>query len=419
MTASRDPDRLIRAFLGEGRTELPDASFDAVRAGIDRTRQRVVIGPWREPSMSTMFRLAGAAAVVAVVLAGIAIVIQQPTVGPSKSPRPSPTATAEPSAGPTLITYTWPGPLRAGDYSTSFSLDLDFEIAFTVPAGWESRDIEVIKGGAFVSFQLVANTFRDPCSNEQTTPVVGSTVGDLANALVADPALRTSAPKAVQLAGYSGVSFTYDPAEGVPCVGEDSRIWALPADRILPIGPVGPPTWPLRAGTHEVWILDVNDTRLVIDASAGPAASSALTAEVHSVLDSIRFGPLTHSVAIGSCTLSLSGQTSLAGQPLDVTLGPVVPAELRGPMPVPFPLSPPLAWISFTGEGWQSGQQKPGGFRLIPPPAAASTGFATSTNVGGYQGSWVFDSPGTWWVKQTGDLSGCVRQFPVLVHPAP
>ena len=47
MTAPRDPDRLIRAFIDEGMTELPDRAYDAVRSHIDQTHQRVVIGPWR------------------------------------------------------------------------------------------------------------------------------------------------------------------------------------------------------------------------------------------------------------------------------------------------------------------------------------------------------------------------------------
>ncbi|HVE25363.1 MAG TPA: hypothetical protein VNC22_08165, partial [Sporichthya sp.] len=268
-------------------------------------------------------------------------------------------------------------------------------------------------------FQLVTNTFTDPCSNKETTPAVGPTVDDLATALVADPALRVTAPKAVQLAGYPGVSLTYDPAEGVSCVGEDSRTWALPADRILPVGPLGPPTWPLRAGTHRVWILDINGTRLVIDASAGPTPAAPLSAEVQAVVDSVQFGPLTHPITIGACTLNIDHQSSPPGQPLEVTLGPSLPGGLNGPAPNPFPSLGPVAWLNFRGEGWQEGRGSPGGPRMIPPPGATTTGFQTTTTVNGYAGSWVFDAPGTWWVKFTGDLSGCVRQFPVIVHPAP
>ena len=49
MTASRDPDRMIHAFLREDAGRLDDQVYDAVRAEIDRKRQRVVIGPWRVP----------------------------------------------------------------------------------------------------------------------------------------------------------------------------------------------------------------------------------------------------------------------------------------------------------------------------------------------------------------------------------
>lgn len=67
MTAPRDPDQLIHAFLDEGRTELPDRAYDAVRDHIDHPRQRVVIGPWRESDMNTYAKLALAAAAVLVV----------------------------------------------------------------------------------------------------------------------------------------------------------------------------------------------------------------------------------------------------------------------------------------------------------------------------------------------------------------
>lgn len=108
MTASRDPDRLIRAFLDEGLTELPDRAYDAVRSEIDRTRQRVVIVPWRTPRMSNVARLAiGVAAVVVVAVAGIALLSgRDSNVAAPSSPSPSPSASASAGAstGPVAIT---------------------------------------------------------------------------------------------------------------------------------------------------------------------------------------------------------------------------------------------------------------------------------------------------------------------------
>ena len=52
MTTPHDRDRQLEAYLVDGPTELPDPSFDAVRARTESTRQRVVLGPWRFPEMN-------------------------------------------------------------------------------------------------------------------------------------------------------------------------------------------------------------------------------------------------------------------------------------------------------------------------------------------------------------------------------
>ena len=48
-------------------TELSDGSYDAVRSDIERTRQRVVIGPWAEPHLPRLAYFAIAAAAVLIV----------------------------------------------------------------------------------------------------------------------------------------------------------------------------------------------------------------------------------------------------------------------------------------------------------------------------------------------------------------
>jgi hypothetical protein len=101
MTAHNDD--LIRAFIAEGREELPDRAFDAVRGDIHRTRQRVVIGPWREPQMSNLAKVAIAAAAVVAVLFGASRLLP-PASGPgttTPSPTPSPTVTPTGTPAPT------------------------------------------------------------------------------------------------------------------------------------------------------------------------------------------------------------------------------------------------------------------------------------------------------------------------------
>jgi len=102
MTASRDPDRLIQAFLDEGEEQLDDRIYDTVRASIEQQRQRVVIGPWSTPSMNKFvtFGLAAAAVVVAVLIG--AQLFGSP--GGGLGSPPSPSATAEPTPSPSAET---------------------------------------------------------------------------------------------------------------------------------------------------------------------------------------------------------------------------------------------------------------------------------------------------------------------------
>ncbi len=80
MSRLPDPDARILAFLDEGRTELSDRAYDAVRAGIERTRQRMVIGPLAAPRIPNIATFAiGAAAVLIVGAIGLAII-------PTRSP---------------------------------------------------------------------------------------------------------------------------------------------------------------------------------------------------------------------------------------------------------------------------------------------------------------------------------------------
>jgi hypothetical protein len=101
MTASRDPDRLIHAFLREGAEQLDDQVYDAVRAEIERKRQRVVIGPWRLPTMNKLVPIGLGVAAAAIVLVVASQLLRAPTSnvgGPAAAPSATPAQSAQPSA---------------------------------------------------------------------------------------------------------------------------------------------------------------------------------------------------------------------------------------------------------------------------------------------------------------------------------
>jgi hypothetical protein len=139
MTTPRDPDRLIHAFLREGAEQLHDQVYDAVRADIDHKRQRVVIGPWRVPTVSKLVPIGlGAAAVIAVLFLGSQFIgspasnvggpASQPpaSVAPSEAPASAAPASTAPSPVP-------PPPLTQSFTSTQHGISLSY------PEGWTTK----------------------------------------------------------------------------------------------------------------------------------------------------------------------------------------------------------------------------------------------------------------------------------------
>lgn len=120
MTASRNPDRLIRAFLLEGEDQLHDQVYDAVRAEIERKGQRVVIGPWRTLAMNKFVAIGlGAAAVIVILLVGIQQLGQPNVIAPpveSATPEPTPIPSVAPSVpqSPPEVGVTYDGPIPVG-----------------------------------------------------------------------------------------------------------------------------------------------------------------------------------------------------------------------------------------------------------------------------------------------------------------
>ncbi len=242
MTASRDPDRLIHAFLVEGLDELPDPVYDAVRDRIEQTRQRAVIGPWRTPDMRNLLKIGLAAvAVLVVAVVGYQLIRGSNIGGPGPTETPQPTATATASAEPSAPAD---GSLPVG---SSFVLwdatqggatpNLGIKITVTIPAaGWFGTPGEGVlkKNGSAgapdgAGLTVFARTndilvglgdvyvYGDPCHWASTTPDSPvTTVDEAIAALSAQPSRDASAPVDVTYDGYAGKYITlHVPADAV------------------------------------------------------------------------------------------------------------------------------------------------------------------------------------------------------------
>lgn len=143
MNAHRDPDHLIHLFILEGAEQLNDQVFDAIRADIEHQRQRVVIGPWRMPTLNKLVPLGlGAGAVV------VALVVGSQLFRPADSSGVGGAPAATPSPAPTPP-QAQPSPTGALGGTVEFELD-------GAPA---TTEVDVVADGASVSGTAVT-TFR-------------------------------------------------------------------------------------------------------------------------------------------------------------------------------------------------------------------------------------------------------------------
>ncbi len=299
MNARRDPDRLIHAFLMEGATELADDVYDTVRDHIEHTRQRAVIGPWREPDMNPYLKIALAAAAV-VIVAVVGIRQLGPGVGGSSIGGPAPTATTGPTATPAVTPTPSIAPalgaLSPGTYRIGDATQTAVPFTFTVPAGWTARADGYVYKNADQPDELgfdtsvVTRVYADACKSKGTLTEVGPKADDLVRALVDQVGSKKSAPVDATLGGRPAkrIDISVPPdLDSATCrnPGELIQIWANSAETEFFAIPLVYPAGVVQ----QVYTADVNGRRAVIVTGTPAAASAADVAELKGVMDSLRF----------------------------------------------------------------------------------------------------------------------------------
>ena len=313
MSTERDVTRIVRSWLEEGATALPDRVLDAVLDQVPATPQRRSWWPaWRLSEMNNALKLVIAtAAVVVVAIVGINLLPRSggiggtgpsPTTNPTPAPTPTQTPTRSPSPSPS------PGELPVGSLVAGTTYVIDDPVGvgsqrifLTVPAGWEAIDTlwvykNVLGGGDFdlgVFPSLIGGVHADPCrwQGSSVDPPVGPTVADLAFALAAQAG--SSSPTDVTVGGHPAKKVELVIPDGIDkdaCDDGDYGRWFFGDDRTTK----GPFTY--VNGQHDtVYILDLDGTRQVIDTMYVPGTSAANLAELDQIIASIRFEPRASS----------------------------------------------------------------------------------------------------------------------------
>jgi len=300
MTAPRNPDRLIRAFLAEGQDELPDQVYDAVRDRIEQTNQRVVIGPWRIPEMKQFAAIGlGVAAVVVALVIGSQLVGQPTVIGP---PAETPLQTSGPDATPAPpdVTADDVSP-RGGALEPGTRYDVTrgpVSFTFAVPTvGWESDGRFWMQGHpgspnhTQLSFALNTGSpgiYTDPCAHQGQELFDATSAGDaeamasLAGVDVVNP------PAGITVDGHSGTSVAIRVPEDVGCVNTDYWLFHGADCPEITVECTMYPSW--LDSTLRYWFIDVDGGRLMVQtAQRYPDASPELLQELQQIVDSIQF----------------------------------------------------------------------------------------------------------------------------------
>ena len=167
------------------------------------------------------------------------------------------------------------------------------------PFAWSANGnfITNVAGGGLrgISVWTVGEVPRNPCHSIGNTYDPGSTVGDLATALVKQPMRDATDPTDVTLAGYSGKYLEWSVPTGMVVTGDaDFKTCDVQdnghRDFVSWLGNAEGERYQQMAGqVDRLWILDVNGQRLLVDATYSPDTTQAQRDEEDQVVRSLRF----------------------------------------------------------------------------------------------------------------------------------
>jgi hypothetical protein len=143
-------------------------------------------------------------------------------------------------------------------------------------AGGVTRD----EWGTGLLFLIVDNPLKEACDPREGTidPPLGPSVDDLVSLLDGLPLIDISESRDVTLDGYRGKYLEYTKrAAEIECGGGGMGAWPTNSQRVI-------------NEYDQVWILDVNGVRLVIDAFS-TSASETVRAELRQIVESIQIEP--------------------------------------------------------------------------------------------------------------------------------
>jgi hypothetical protein len=288
MSADREATRIVRSWLEDGVTRLPDNVLDAVLDQLPSTHQRrATWWPVRRllDMNKTLALSAAAAAIVLVAIVGFGLLRPGGLNFGAPAETPIPTATPEPRA---LIE----GAQGPGTFSTVPGGDNPDEdppqIVFDMPEGWAANRTFFIgaeneSGGANLFFIQPSGLHSDPCLANSGTPdvSVGSSAESFAAALAAHASYDAIRTGDVLIGGHDAIRMELEtPLDLDYSTCERGQFWLWDA-----------PLYGEEANRYDLWIIDLDGTTMVLLSNVGDSTSPELREQRDAIIDSLRIEP--------------------------------------------------------------------------------------------------------------------------------
>lgn len=236
-----------------------------------------------QPKGDPRIRYAGVAALVAAAV--VAAVLWLLAANDDGDSAEQPTSAGQDDTTPSVPPLPMTGPVEPGTYAARFlgGGGSTPDAILDVPDGfvaWNGSAVLERKGPGGLGFWTVAKVRQDPCDLSNLGKDPGPSVADLAAALRDQQLTRASRPRPTMLDGHTGLYLELSTPERVPdgttCPAQRFDLWTVGVGSTRFAGP---------GEVLRLWILDVDDHRLVVNASADALDERRIEAMV----DSVRF----------------------------------------------------------------------------------------------------------------------------------
>ena len=283
MSSDRETTSIVRSWLDEGVTQLPDRVLDAVLDQIPGTAQRRATwwptGQHRATNITMAAALAAAAVVVAITFIGSGLMSGDRFGGPgTDEATPSPTS-------PAMELPRGQAQLDPGTYTLRDGFPAD--VTFDVPDGWEACAYSDVEQGVCsatqdlggVGFLAVENVVGHPCDTRLLDPPAGRSIDAFLSAVASLSGFSVTEPVEVTRGDIAGQQVIVTAPTDPPC---QLLTWSVPGR-----------TNGVHAGeVNVVEVFDVGGRLVAVTGAYRPGVlSDEEVAEIRIMMESVEIRP--------------------------------------------------------------------------------------------------------------------------------